>query len=85
MALRRWHRDQSNLVLYNFSDADVSLAAAFPGGKWQKIFDSAAQQWDGPGSPLADVMTGGQSCSISLAASSFALFQIEPETAGDTP
>lgn len=85
MALRRWHRDQSNLVLYNFSDADVSLAAALPGGKWQKIFDSAAQQWDGPGSPLADVMTGGQSCSISLAASSFALFQIEPETAGDTP
>jgi maltooligosyltrehalose trehalohydrolase len=78
MLMRRWNGDQANLIFYNFNDADVSLAAAIPAGDWQKIFDSAAPTWDGPGARLPETLQGGEELSLSMSASSFALFHAAP-------
>jgi maltooligosyltrehalose trehalohydrolase len=78
MLMRRWNGDQANLVIFNFSDADVSLTAAIPAGDWQKIFDSAAPKWDGAGARLPETLRGGEELSISMSVSSFALFHTGP-------
>jgi maltooligosyltrehalose trehalohydrolase len=78
MLMRRWKGDQANLIFYNFSDAEASLAAAIPAGDWRKIFDSAASKWDGPGARLPETLQGGKELSLSISAWSFALFQAGP-------
>jgi maltooligosyltrehalose trehalohydrolase len=75
MLMRRWSGDQTILILYHFSEAEVSLAPAIPAGHWQKIFDSAAPQWDGPGACLPETLQGGEELALSISAWSFALFQ----------
>jgi len=77
--MRRWKGDQSDLIFYNFSDAEVSLATAIPAGDWQKIFDSAAPKWEGPGARLPETLQGGEEeLSLSLSAWGFALFHAGP-------
>jgi maltooligosyltrehalose trehalohydrolase len=76
--MRRWKDDQANLVIFNFSDVDVSLAPAIPAGDWQKIFDSAASKWDGPGVRLPETLQGGEESALSMSACGFALFQAGP-------
>lgn len=78
MLMRRWKGDQANLIFYNFSDAEASLAAAIPAGDWRKIFDSAASKWDGAGARLPETLQGGKELSLSISAWSFALFQAGP-------
>ncbi|MPZ77222.1 MAG: malto-oligosyltrehalose trehalohydrolase [Deltaproteobacteria bacterium] len=78
LLMRRWNRDQTNLILYNFSDAEVSLAPALPAGRWQKIFDSAAARWQGPGTRLREFLNAQEELSLTLSAASFALFQAAP-------
>jgi maltooligosyltrehalose trehalohydrolase len=78
MLMRRWKDDQSDLIFYNFSDVEVALAPTIPVGDWQKIFDSAVPKWDGPGARLPENLPGGEELSISMNASSFALFHAGP-------
>jgi maltooligosyltrehalose trehalohydrolase len=78
MLMRRWKGDQVSLIFYNFSDADISLAAAIPAGDWRKIFDSAAPKWDGPGARLPEALQGGKEFSLSMSGSGFALFHAGP-------
>jgi maltooligosyltrehalose trehalohydrolase len=78
MLMRRWERDQTSLILYNFNDLEVSLAPALPAGYWQKIFDSAAPRWDGPGTHLPELLNAREETLLSLSASSFALFHGAP-------
>ena len=81
MLMRRWNGDQTSLILYNFSDAEISFAPAIPAGHWQKILDSAAAQWDGPGARLPETLQGAEEISLSMSASGFALFQAAPTMA----
>jgi maltooligosyltrehalose trehalohydrolase len=74
MLMRRWKDDQANLVIFNFSDVEVSLTSAIPAGDWQKIFDSAALKWDGPGARLPETLPGGEESALSMSAWAFALF-----------
>ena len=78
MLMRRWKDDQANLVIYNFSDADVSFVPATPAGDWQKIFDSAALKWDGPDARLPETLPGGEESSLSMSPWAFALFHAGP-------
>ncbi|GAA4087247.1 malto-oligosyltrehalose trehalohydrolase [Mucilaginibacter panaciglaebae] len=54
LILRRWDTDQQLLCLLNFSDQKEIITVNQLSGRWQKIFDSAARQWDGPGE-LSDI------------------------------
>jgi maltooligosyltrehalose trehalohydrolase len=74
MLMRRWNGDQTSLILFNFSDGEISLAPSIPDGHWQKILDSAAPQWNGPGARLPETLSGGEELSLSMSASTFALF-----------
>jgi maltooligosyltrehalose trehalohydrolase len=78
MLMRRWNGDQANLIFYNFTDAEASLAPAIPDGNWRKILDSAASKWDGPGARLPETLQGGEELSLSISAWSFALFHAGP-------
>jgi maltooligosyltrehalose trehalohydrolase len=84
MLVRRWHGDQSNLILLNYNAAEVSFSPAPGIGSWQKIFDSAEQRWDGPGTCLADWFNAGEQSRLSQSATSFAIFQAAPTTVKTT-
>ena len=78
MLMRRSKDDQANLIIYNYSDVEVSLTPAIPAGAWQKIFDSAALKWDGPGARLPEILPGGEESALSMSAWAFALFHAGP-------
>ncbi|HEX6436204.1 MAG TPA: malto-oligosyltrehalose trehalohydrolase [Candidatus Binatia bacterium] len=78
MLMRRWNGDQANLIFYNFSGGEASLAPVIPDGNWRKILDSAASKWDGPGTRLPEILQGGAELSLSISAWSFALFHAGP-------
>lgn len=78
MLMGRSKDDQANLIIYNYSDVEVSLTPAIPAGDWQKIFDSAALKWDGPGARLPEILPGGEESALSMSAWAFALFHAGP-------
>ncbi len=78
MLMGRSKDDQANLIIYNYSDVEVSLTPAIPAGAWQKIFDSAALKWDGPGARLPEILPGGEESALSMSACAFALFHAGP-------
>ena len=78
MLMGRSKEDQANLIIYNYSDVEVSLTPAIPAGAWQKIFDSAALKWDGPGARLPEILPGGEESALSMSAWAFALFHAGP-------
>ncbi|UHG94650.1 malto-oligosyltrehalose trehalohydrolase [Spirosoma oryzicola] len=45
LTLHRWHKDQHVLCLLNFSSFPQRVCLPVEGSQWQKLFDSADQQW----------------------------------------
>jgi hypothetical protein len=78
--VRRWHGDQSNLILFNYNEAEVGFSPGPTIQSWQKIFDSAEQRWDGPGTCLPGWFNAGDQSRLSQSATSFAIFQAAPTT-----
>ncbi|MDQ3291178.1 MAG: malto-oligosyltrehalose trehalohydrolase [Bacteroidota bacterium] len=63
LLLHRWHENQHVLCLMNFSDTAQTITLPTYAESWQKLFDSADLQWNGPaGSPEA--ATSGISISL---------------------
>ncbi len=79
MVVRRWHKDQAAVVFYNFAKQEQRLALSIPPGKWQKIIDSAAPRWNGPGAALPDELDGQEQCELSVPPASCALFARVPD------
>jgi len=48
--VRRWSRTDEVLVIFSFSNQQMTAATPLPAGGWKKILDSADQRWLGPGS-----------------------------------
>lgn len=57
LQLQRWHENSQILAWLNFSQAPVSVPAAFPSGSWKKLLNSADVEWGGPGSTLPSQLT----------------------------
>jgi maltooligosyltrehalose trehalohydrolase len=49
---RRWSGDDEVFAIFNFNDAQVSVAPPVHDGRWRKRLDSAQEQWRGGGSSL---------------------------------
>jgi len=49
---RRWSGDDEAFAMFNFNDAQVSVAPPVHDGRWRKRLDSAQEQWRGGGSSL---------------------------------
>lgn len=63
------------LLLANLSSTEISAELPLSAGQWRKVLDSAAQQWGGGGSTLADQLHGGMTQQVALPARSLALFR----------
>jgi maltooligosyltrehalose trehalohydrolase len=61
------------VALLNFGNDEAECLLAVPEGNWVKVIDSAAGEWDGPGSNLPDAVESGQA--VRLRPHSFALFE----------
>ncbi|MGC1394230.1 MAG: malto-oligosyltrehalose trehalohydrolase [Coleofasciculaceae cyanobacterium] len=72
LVLRRGINDQQILCLFNFNEKNVTFSIPFD-GSWQKILDSADEQWMGLGSTIFEELTTQQT--ITLVKQSFALYE----------
>jgi maltooligosyltrehalose trehalohydrolase len=84
LLVRRWQGDQSNLILFNYNEAEVSFSPPPTIQSWQKIFDSAEPPWDGPGTSLPRWINAGDRSRLSQSATSFAIFQAAVATVKTT-
>jgi maltooligosyltrehalose trehalohydrolase len=49
---RRWSGDDEVFAIFNFNEAQVSVASPVHDGRWRKRLDSAQERWRGGGSSL---------------------------------
>jgi maltooligosyltrehalose trehalohydrolase len=56
LAVRRWNGASEALVIFNFSDRQISHFHSIPYGVWHKRFDSADRCWMGEGTTVPDVI-----------------------------
>jgi maltooligosyltrehalose trehalohydrolase len=73
--LRRRCGESQVFCAFSFSPSPVLLQPSLPEGRWLRILDSAAPEWDGPGSRSPETAASGQQ--LALAPESFALYRIE--------
>lgn len=57
---RRWKDASHVFIIFNFNSAGVEIIPPIPGGRWNKIADSADKAWHGPGSPAAAKLSSGE-------------------------
>ena len=69
--LHRWGEHQIYCIM-NFNRQAVTYEASPPQGNWQKLLDSSATAWMGPGSSLPDKLTQEK---VTINPQSFAIYQ----------
>jgi maltooligosyltrehalose trehalohydrolase len=52
--LRRWSAGNQVFCVMNFGRREATFNAPLPSGKWNKLLDSANEEWAGPGSPMPE-------------------------------
>jgi maltooligosyltrehalose trehalohydrolase len=63
LLLHRWHEDQHVLCLMNFSPEPQTAMLPTYVLTWQKLFDSADPQWNGPAA-APDTLTSGHTLTL---------------------
>jgi maltooligosyltrehalose trehalohydrolase len=71
--LRRWRGDSEVTAVFNFSDAQVSVALPIPAGHWRKQLDSADEQWQGEGSAVPEQLSSEGEVTLTLTPKAFIL------------
>ncbi len=66
-------REVETALLINFGEKPASLSLSLPGGRWEKVLDSAEARWRGPGSPAPGPLQADGKISVSLAPQSLVL------------
>ncbi|MGH9805152.1 MAG: malto-oligosyltrehalose trehalohydrolase [Candidatus Acidiferrales bacterium] len=74
LALWRGSGNQRIVAAFNFARGPVTITPEVPAGRWRKLLDSAAVQWNGPGTSLPDEINSTGQVSLALNPESFALF-----------
>ncbi len=72
LLLHRWHENQHVLCLMNFSPQAQLVTLPTYAANWQKLFDSAALEWDGKAAPPNIISSG---ISITLQPESLVIYQ----------
>lgn len=49
ISIRRWSGDNSVVCLFSFNNVRQEVPLKLPQGNWEKVLDSSAQHWRGPG------------------------------------
>ncbi|GIX47331.1 MAG: malto-oligosyltrehalose trehalohydrolase [Candidatus Tectimicrobiota bacterium] len=79
LSVRRWHDGDEVLLLLCFGSAPASLTVPLPAGQWHKRLDSATARWQGPGSPLPEVLHSDGEVTLTPAPQSVVLWQRQTE------
>ena len=67
LAIRRFMGESSVLCLFSFNNMQQEVTLTLPQGSWEKVLDSSAQHWRGPGEAAPDAVNqagAAQACSI---------------------
>jgi maltooligosyltrehalose trehalohydrolase len=72
--VRRWSGSSEVFAVFNFGDAEATVAVSVPGGHWRKLLDSADKRWQGKGSSLPDVLRSEGEAALRLSPKALALF-----------
>lgn len=75
LTLRRWSGEDQVFMICHFGEADISMALPVPEGRWQKVLDSAEEEWQGKGSQVPAVLDSDGEVTLTLAPTSFVLFR----------
>jgi maltooligosyltrehalose trehalohydrolase len=75
--VRRWSEDSKVTLVFNFSDARVSVALSVPAGRWRKRLDSADKQWQGKGGTVPEQLSSAGKVDLTLAPKAFVLLTKE--------
>jgi maltooligosyltrehalose trehalohydrolase len=62
------------VMVYHFGREPLDLSLPWPAGDWDQRLDSAAPQWDGPGSQAPPVIQGNDAVSLRLAPQSLLVY-----------
>ena len=65
--VERWHEAEHVWIAAYFDAQPLEIALPLPPGRWQVALDSAAVEWDGPGSSLAAEYSSTGLCTLALA------------------
>lgn len=77
IAIRRWADLDETVQVYNYGSAETKLTVPFQAGKWQRRLDSAAPQWQGPGSRLPDRLDSEGEALLTLGPRAMVLYSRE--------
>ena len=69
LMIRRQAEQSGVLCIFSFSNVQEELALSLPQGNWEKVVDSSAQQWRGPGEAAAgtiQVAKAGAESSVTI-------------------
>jgi maltooligosyltrehalose trehalohydrolase len=72
--VRRWSGHSEVFAVFNFGDAEATVAVSVPEGHWRKLLDSADKRWRGKGSSLPDVLRSEGEAALRLSPKALALF-----------
>jgi len=72
-----WRKAEREEVIfaYHFGSSPTEQTAAWHGGRWRKLFDSAAKSWAGPGTAMLDELASEGEVVLKLSPRSFVVYQ----------
>jgi maltooligosyltrehalose trehalohydrolase len=76
LLVRRWSESGEMALAFNFGGA-LALTVPLPEGRWDKALDSAAQRWNGPGSPAPEGIVSDGEVRLDLAPQSFVMLALK--------
>jgi len=77
--LRRWSENSEVFAVFNFGDAEATIALGVTEGRWRKLLDSANERWQGKGTSIPGILQSEGEASLTLSPNSLALFAKEAQ------
>ena len=74
LLLRRWSDREEIVAVFHFGSIPASVVLPMPVGHWQKLLDSAEEQWGGQGSHVPTVLASEGEVELRLSPYTWALF-----------
>jgi maltooligosyltrehalose trehalohydrolase len=80
--VRRWHAHEQVVLVFHFGLVPTSVALPLPPGHWHKRLDSAAERWQGSGSPVPVVLYSVGEVLLTLSPTMFVLLEWTDDVKG---
>lgn len=75
MAVHTWSRGSELFTIFHFGSEAATAEIQLPEGTWQKMLDSAAPEWNGPGEASPECIESPRAITMPLAAYAVAVYK----------